>query len=110
MAFHKREEEIIGGVKKEYFTDDVEGRLVIKKTQDTSSILKNNKAIGDLNNGYNEDRTRQLVAEVPAIIYEQWVKELIKNGITDAKERQAIIFARLNDSEYAHFRVGQGTI
>lgn len=77
--------------------------FTIETIQDVAPLLDRNKA--DLNEVTNSDKwgDGKLVARIPMVIYDQWLRE----GIT---HDQAKLKAKLNDPDNAFFRVWPGHI
>ena len=77
--------------------------LFIERTQDVEPLLELNKARkSQFWDGYNEDRSMQLVFELPAVIYEQWLKEGVDMFNPDHAEECE---RRMRDPNLAGFRV-----
>lgn len=81
-----------------------DGKLIVRRTQDTTPYLEANKRVRNDFQARRGTRMRY-VAEIPNIVVEQWLKEGInifdKN---DAKKVQQ----KLNSNEYAYLRTSPG--
>lgn len=81
------------------------GELVVCRTQDTSPYLERNKR---LRNDFQRRRREnmRLVAEIPNIVAEKWMRELGVNVFdkNHAKKVQQL----LNSNEYAFLRTSPG--
>jgi hypothetical protein len=93
----------------EHRTDPATGDVIVRRTQDVEPYLDRNKELAwsDGARGYNADKSRRHVAEIPLIVVEQWLRE----GINVLKpEDWPKVRKRLNDPEYRHLRVSGGRI
>lgn len=80
------------------------GQLVVKRVQDTTPYLEENKRA---RNDFQSRRGAPLrkVAEIPNIVVEQWLKEGINIfDRNDAKKVQQ----KLNSNEFAYLRTSTG--
>jgi hypothetical protein len=92
-----------------------QGRLVVRRTQDTTGYLEQNKA--EMNEAPSwrpyasarKDRSMRKVASIPMIVVEQWMREGI--SIFDpSPEVQKKIAEKLNSNEYAYLRTFPGRV
>lgn len=90
---------------KENYIPTEEG-VVIHRVQDCQPILEaNRRAFNESPKAFGEMAE---VADVPVVVYEQWLKELPRNA--SAKERMEFFRKKLNDPENAYFRTRPGRI
>jgi hypothetical protein len=94
---------------KYYFESD--GKLTIKKTENTNPILQNNKRLYNQDNGYSKSKDLKRVASIPPIVLQIWAKEY--NGTNNwfaipQEERKKILKIKLNSNEYRYFRTAPG--
>jgi len=107
-----RDVEFDGVVRSDYIKES-DGKLTIKQTQDVEPVLKKNKQLITLNDGYSKSRDLKRVASIPNICLTIWAKEY--NGtnnwfrIPDV-ERKKILKKKLNSNEYRYFRTAEGKI
>jgi hypothetical protein len=101
------------GVQQTSYIQDSNGSLVIKNTQDVELVLKKNKELYNLNNGYSKSKDLKRVASIPNICLTIWAKEYNGTnnwfGIPDV-ERKKILKKKLNSNEYRYFRTAEGKI
>lgn len=86
-----------------------QGKLVVKRTQDTTGYLEANKA--EMNEApswrpYSNTSLRR-VASIPMIVVEAWMKEGV-NIFDPSPDMQKKIAAKLNSNEYAYLRTSTG--
>lgn len=92
-----------------------QGKLVVRRTQDTTGYLEANKA--EFNEAPSwrpyasgkKDRPMRKVASIPLIVAEAWMKEGI-NIFDPSPEMQKKVAAKLNSNEYAHLRTYPGRV
>ena len=82
------------------------GIVVVQRVQDVDPYLEANKR---RRNDFQSDRKAgmRLVADVPCVIIEQWLKEGI--NVFDRNHAKAVQ-AKLNSNEYAYLRTSPGKI
>jgi hypothetical protein len=88
-----------------------QGKLVVRRTQDTTGYLEANKA--EMNEApswrpYANTSLRR-VASIPMIVVEAWMKEGV-NIFDPSPEMQKKIAAKLNSNEFAHLRTYPGRV
>lgn len=88
------------------------GELVVKRTQDTTGYLEQNKA--EFNAApswrpYSDANGMRKVASIPMIVVEQWMKEGV-NIFDPSPEMQKKIAAKLNSNEFAYLRTYPGRV
>lgn len=95
-----------GGVA-HYWRDTNEGGEVLT-LQDVASILEDNRAQYDTNDGYTADRSMRRVAYIPQVIIQKWLNE---EGLdvwnTDHKQR---LMRKLNDPDWRYLRTAPGQL
>ena len=89
------------------------GKLTINNQQDLNPLMKRNKRLYTLNDGYTASRDMRRVASVPPIILQIWSKEY--NGTNNwwglPKEIQRkIMRTKLNSNEFRYFRTSEGSL
>ncbi len=87
------------------------GKLIVKRTQDTTAILEANKA--ELSGAptwrpYAGMNMRK-VASIPNIVAEQWMREGVNVFSTQPDQRRKVA-AKLNSNEWAHLRTYPGKV
>jgi len=90
-----------------------DGKITIKNTQDVDPILKKNKRLYNLNDGYSYSKELKRVASIPTLVLSVWAKEY--NGTNNwfaipATERKKILKLKLNSSDFRYFRTASGRI
>lgn len=90
-----------------------DGKITIKNTQDVDPILKKNKRLYNLNDGYSYSKELKRVASIPTLVLSVWAKEY--NGTNNwfaipQKERKKILKLKLNSSDFRYFRTASGRI
>lgn len=91
----------------------VDGKAVIRQTQDESIILEDNKA--DLNNSSSTWKgDMHHVARIPLIIVEQWRNELKASGAHDtnplSNNNKKFLISKINNSDFSTLRTKAGRI
>lgn len=88
-----------------------QGKLVVRRTQDTTGYLEANKA--EMNEAPSwrpyADVSMRKVASIPLIVVEAWLKEGV-NIFDPSPEMQKKVAAKLNSNEYAHLRTYPGRV
>lgn len=87
--------------------DDASDALVIKTTEDVTPLLKKNKELYGLNDGYSPDRTFRRVASIPLVLVHAWYKKGINIGDPAA---WPTIAKALDDPSFAHLRTAPGRV
>jgi hypothetical protein len=90
-----------------------DGKITIKNTQDVDPILKKNKRLYNLNDGYSHSKELKRVASIPTLVLSVWAKEY--NGTNNwfaipATERKKILKLKLNSNDFRYFRTASGRI
>ena len=91
----------------------VDGKNVIKKTQDVEGILNcNTIERNGMQQGWKGEFHK--VASIPLIVIEQWREELKREGRSNIdplnKENKMWLIARLNNRDFGKLRTKDGTI
>lgn len=89
-----------------------QGKLVVKRSQDVSGYLDQNKArMNDAPSWrpYSSADGMREVADIPMIVVEAWLKEGV-NIFDPSPEMQKKIAAKLNSNEYAGLRTFPGRV
>ena len=107
-----RDVEFDGVIRSDYIQES-NGKLTVKNTQDVNPILKKNKELYNLNNGYSKSKDLKRVASIPNICLAIWAKEY--NGTNNwfaipEVERKKILKTKLNSNEYRYFRTAEGKL
>ena len=90
----------------------VRGELIVKREQDTTGYLEQNKrelAEAPSWRPYSGRSSLRKVASVPMIVVEQMMKEGI-NPLSNDPEMQRKFYQKLNSNEYRHLRTYPGKI
>ena len=95
------------------YIKESDGKLTINNQQDLNPLMKRNKRLYTLNDGYTASRDMRRVASVPPIILQIWSKEY--NGTNNwwglPKEIQRkIMRTKLNSNEFRYFRTSEGSL
>jgi hypothetical protein len=95
------------------YIKESDGKLTINNQQDLNPLMKRNKRLYTLNDGYTASRDMKRVASVPPIILQIWSKEY--NGTNNwwglPKEIQKkIMRTKLNSNEFRYFRTSEGSL
>jgi hypothetical protein len=101
------------GVQQTSYIQESDGNLTIKTTQDVEPVLKKNKRLITLNDGYSKSRDLKRIASIPNICLSIWAKEY--NGTNNwfaipHIERKKILRKKLNSNEYRYFRSSEGKL
>ena len=107
-----RDVEFDGVVRSDYIKES-DGKLTIKQTQDVEPVLKKNKELYNLNNGYSQSKDLKRVASIPTLVLEIWTKEY--NGDSNwfalpSDVQKKILKKKLNSSEFQFFRTAPGRL
>ena len=95
------------------YIKESDGKLTINNQQDLNPLMKRNKRLYTLNDGYTASRDMRRVASVPPIILQILSKEY--NGTNNwwglPKEIQKkIMRTKLNSNEFRYFRTSEGSL
>jgi hypothetical protein len=93
--------------------DVVDGRAVIKTSQDTTSIIDHNKRdAGNASSNWSGDMHH--VARIPMIIVEQWRNELKASGAHDTNPlstaNKKFFISKINNSDFKSLRTKSGRV
>ncbi len=92
-----------------------QGRVVVKRTQDATPYIEQNKrelAEAPSWNPYGsgrKDQSLRKVASIPLIVVEQWMKEGV-NILDPSPEMQKKVAQKLNSNEWQHLRTYPGRV
>lgn len=91
-----------GIVETVYHWDEITQELHVERVQDAEPVLETIKAkIAHGDDGWNATRDGKIIAEIPLVIAEQWMKEGVEWW---NKDHDAEIRKRINDPALAAFR------
>ena len=95
------------------YIKESDGKLTINNQQDLNPLMKRNKRLYTLNDGYTKSKDMIRNASVPPIILQIWTKEY--NGTNNwwglPKDTQKkIMRTKLNSSEFRYFRTSEGSL
>ena len=95
------------------YIQESDGKLTINNQQNLNPLMKRNKKLYTLNDGYTKSKDMRRVASVPPIILQIWTKEY--NGTNNwwglPKDTQKkIMRTKLNSSEFRYFRTSEGSL
>ena len=95
------------------YIKESDGKLTINNQQDLNPLMKRNKRLYTLNDGYTASRDMRRGASVPPIILQIWSKEY--NGTNNwwglPKDIQKkIMRTKLNSNEFRYFRTSEGSL
>jgi hypothetical protein len=93
--------------------DVVNGRAVIKTSQDTNGIIDHNKS--DANNAKtNWQGDMHHVARIPMIVIEQWRNELKAAGLHDtnplSRNNKNFFISKINNGDFKSLRTKEGRV
>ncbi len=95
----------------EYF-DKIDGKVIIKRTQDVENTLDHNQIDRIDNTGWKGDMHK--VASVPVIVADMWREELKKQGCSNpnpfCNENRPFLIAKLNNGDWYKLRTKDGTL
>ena len=91
----------------------VDGKNVIKTTQDTDAITDEAKSkLANSQTNWKGDFHH--VASIPLVVIQQWREELKVKGVSNpdplAKENKNFFIAKINSSDFSSFRTKAGRI
>ncbi len=87
--------------------DDVEDKLVVRTKQDVTAILKNNKSLYSMGDGYSPTREWRRAASIPNVVIHKWYKQGIRIEDPNA---WPLIASALDSPEFLHFRTAPGRL
>ena len=87
--------------------DEAEDRMVVHTFEDVVPLIKQNKALYGLNDGYSPDRSWRRVASIPLILVHKWYQQGI--NIADPAAWPKIASA-LDSKEFEFLRTAPGRI
>ena len=95
------------------YIKESDGKLTINNQQDLNPLMKRNKRLYTLNDGYTKSKDMRRVASVPPIILQIRSKEY--NGTNNwwglPKDTQKkIMRTKLNSNEFRYFRTSEGSL
>jgi hypothetical protein len=97
-----------GGIVTEF--ERVDNRNVIHRAQDVTSIIEANKELYN-NKNLQTNKDLRKVAEIPKVLYDQWCRELIQQGVPMfSRQADTYIKKKLNDPEFRAFRTHPGNL
>jgi len=100
--------EVYNSQNKELYVDKATRKLVVKKTQDTTNILNDNK----IARNHRADEQRgdfQRIAQIPLIALQIKTKELFGHSNwhkLHKDDQRSLIKRMINSNEFQNFRVG----
>ena len=95
------------------YIQESDGKLTVNNSQNLDPLLKRNKELYNLNNGYTASKDMRRVASVPPIILQIWTKEYngTRNWWALPKEVQKqIMRVKLNSSDFRYVRTSEGSL
>ena len=95
------------------YIQESDGKLTVNNSQDLNPLLKRNKELYNLNDGYTASRDMRRIASVPPIILQIWTKEY--NGTNNwwalpKETQQKIMKTKLNSSDFRYFKTSEGRL
>ena len=95
------------------YIQESDGKLTVNNSQDLNPLLKRNKELYNLNDGYTASREMRRIASVPPIILQIWTKEY--NGTNNwwalpKETQQKIMKTKLNSSDFRYFKTSEGRL
>ena len=95
------------------YIQESDGKLTVNNQQDLNPLLKRNKELYNLNDGYTASREMRRIARVPPIILQIWTKEY--NGTNNwwalpKETQQKIMKTKLNSSDFRYFKTSEGRL
>ena len=98
----------VSGFTDELWMDEATGKMTIRRLQDVEGVLKFNVEAYNNHDGvhYNDSDGIHLVAQIPLVLIEKWMKEGFNwYNSTDSERRR-----KLNDPEYRKLLVRPGKL
>ena len=96
------------------YIQESDGKLTINNQQNVNPLLKRNKELYNLDDGYlSKEREMKRVASVPPLVLQIWAHEYngSRNWFALPKEIQRkIMRIKLNSSEFRYFRTAEGSL
>ena len=95
------------------YIKESDGKLTINNQQNLNPLMKRNKELYNLNDGYTASREMRRVASVPPIILQIWAKEYngTRNWWALPKDTQKkILRVKLNSNEFRYFKTSEGRL
>ena len=91
----------------------VDGRAIIKTSQDTNEIIDHNKR--DANSSSTSwSGDMHHVARIPMIVIEQWRNELKASGLHDtnplSKSNEKFFISKINNGDFKSLRTKEGRV
>jgi len=83
-----------------------DGDVTVASYQDVDRILKQNAELRKLYDGYNPDRSRKRVAQIPMIVVHKWIKRYGFNALE--KGTLPRVLQLLDDPEWAYLKTSEG--
>tara|TARA_R100000935_G_C2776136_1_gene139734 strand:+ start:149 stop:487 length:339 start_codon:yes stop_codon:yes gene_type:complete len=103
------------GLTTETFHNDSDKAVIHERSIDVEPILKANKRLLTLNDGYSKSRELKRVATIPTLMLEIWCKEYLGNddgnwfGLPRDIQNK-ILKTKLNDSNYKFLKTAEGKL
>ena len=100
--------EVYNSQNKDIYVDEATHKLVIKKSQDTTNILEQNK-IARNHRSLEQKGEFQRIAQIPVIALKLKTKERFGHSNfykLDNEQQKALIREMVNSNEYMYFRTG----
>ena len=95
------------------YIQESDGKLTVNNSQNLDPLLKRNKELYNLNDGYTASKDMRRVASIPPIILQIWTKEYngTRNWWALPKDTQKkIMRTKLNSSDFRYFRTSEGSL
>lgn len=83
--------------------DLVDGKLIIKRTQDVTSLLEQNAAEREFLPSMHGDAAVRKIGSIPFVVAEEWSREC--GAAIGTKEFGLYVKKKLMDGDFAKFRV-----
>ena len=95
------------------YIQESDGKLTVNNSQDLNPLMKRNKELYNLNDGYTASKDMRRIASVPPIILQIWTKEY--NGTNNwwalpKETQQKIMKTKLNSSDFRYFKTSEGRL
>lgn len=102
-----------GNISTSFYSDEQAKTISVGRSLDHSGILKKNKELYNLNDGYNKRKDLKRVASIPILVLEIWAKEY--NGSSNwfslpTEVQKSIMKKKLNSNEFQLFRTAKGRL
>ena len=95
------------------YIQESDGKLTVNNSQNLDPLLKRNKELYNLNDGYTASKDMRRVASIPPIILQIWTKEYngTRNWWALPKDTQKkILRVKLNSNEFRYFKTSEGRL